>query len=220
MGGVGITQGISVRPMTAAEREAVRAIPKPQRNNAVGMAAVAMIMAVMVNFIEDEFVVIMPLFFCFAGLGLAIQARKGAGMAGKVLAGGTVTDYRGTPRWTRTGGCSFGTFSVLRSGQLKKLLPEGVPATLTIVPGAKQLLAVNGTMLRSPAALTGPPGFEATLATQAHTQAAGGARATVDDDLPPPPDDWQPGRCLGCGKEMDQQARFCENCGQERPTKP
>jgi len=220
VGGVGLTQGVSVRPMTEAERGVVRAIPKPHRNNAIGMAMVAMVMAVMVNFVEDEIALVMPLFFSFVGLGLAVQARKGAGMAGKVLAGGTVIDYRGTPRWTKTGGCSFGTFSVLKSGQLRKLLPDGVPATLTMAPEAKRLLAVNGMTLRSPATLAGPVGFEATLVTQASAEASRGARARVDDDLPPPPDDWQASGCPSCGKEMNEQARFCQNCGHERGTKP
>ena len=218
-GGIGLTWGVAIRPMSEAERTVVRAIPKSQRNNAIGMAVVAMVMAVMVLFIEEEIAAIMPIFFGFIGLATALGARKSAGLAGKALGTGTVTDVAVSPRWPRTGNCDLGGFSVSRSGQMKKMLVEGVPATVSVLPEAKRMISVNGVPLKAPVTIIAPAEFEVSLAAKAAAQSRKEAKATEDEMLPPPPDDWQPGRCPNCGKDMDKQTRFCQNCGYEIGTR-
>ncbi|MCJ7606779.1 MAG: hypothetical protein MUO94_02900, partial [Thermoplasmata archaeon] len=90
---------VAVRSMTEGERQAMLAIPKPLRKNAMGMALFSMVMAIMVNFTDNQVALIMPLMFCFVSLGFAVQARKSAGTVAQALARGTVTEVRGTPRW-------------------------------------------------------------------------------------------------------------------------
>ena len=204
----------AVRPMTDGERQALLAIPKPLRKNAIGMALFSMVMAIMVNFVDNPVALLMPLVFCFAGLGLAVQARKSAGTVAQATAKGTVTDVRGTPRWVKTGGVDFGAFSVPRSNQMKRMLADGVPVTVTILPEAKRLLSVNGTILKTPLALIAPAGFENTLSSYASAEAPRQVPAAVDpQDIPPPPDDWAVSKCPRCGKTLADGAVFCDSCG-------
>ena len=217
VGGVGLTWGsVAIRSMSEAERTAVKAIPKSQRNNAVGMAVVAMVMAVMVLFVEEEIAAIMPMFFGFIGLAIAAQARKAAGMAGKALGTGTVTDVAVNPRWPRTGNCDLGGFSIPRSGPMKRLLVDGTPATVTLVPEAKRMISVNGVPLKAPVAITAPAGFEASLTARIAAQSQNGAKAADDEELPPPPDDYVESTCPRCGKAISETAKFCQNCGLKR----
>lgn len=187
------SQGLSVvvRPMTEAEKQTAKAIPRPQRGNAIGMSVVAMMMAVMVNFVEETFAVIMPLFFCFVGLGLALQARRISGAAAQALAKGTVTDVRGAPKWKGpAGGWDFGSFSVPKDSQIKNSIADGVPAWVTVIPDAKRLVSVNGAALKKPIEIRAPPGFEAALAASTTVNHPRQAPTAVSQDLPPPPDDW------------------------------
>jgi hypothetical protein len=205
---------VVVRPMTEAEKETAKAIPRPLRNNAVGISVVAMVMAVMVNFVEETFAVIMPLFFCFVGLGLAVQARRSSGAVAQALAKGTVTEVRGAPKWKGSaGGWDFGPFSVPKDSQVKNSLADGVPARVSVIPETKRLVSVNGATLKKPIELRAPPGFEAALVapTTAHFPQKGPKAA--GQELPPPPDDWTQGRCPSCGQSTSQDFEFCSKCG-------
>ena len=213
VGGVGITQGLPVRPMTDAEMRSVKGISRPQRANAIGISVVAMVMAVMVNFVEDEIAILMPLFFCFVGLGLAVQARRSSGAVAESLADGTVADVRATPVWMKTRGWQFGALSIPRGSRLDKMLSDGVPASLTIAPPSKHVLSANGVTLKKPVTFVTAPGFEGTLSSHAPASASQRVATTMDDDLPPPPDDLDPSSCPQCGKSVSPGARFCDSCG-------
>ncbi len=210
VGGVGLHTG-ATRPMTEAETRAAKAIPKPHRNNAIGMSVVAMVMAVMVNFIEDEIALLMPLFFCFVALGLAIQARRNSGVVAESLVKGTVADLRGTPEWRKGRGWGFGALSIPRGSELDKRLSDGVPASVTVLPDAKHVLSADGVPLKKPVPFVASPGFESMFASQAAAPAQ--AMATADDDLPPPPEDAGPSVCPQCGKGVPAAAKFCDMCG-------
>lgn len=180
----------AVRRMTEAEMKTVKAIPRPLRANAIGMSVVAMVMAIMVNFVEEPVAVIMPLFFSFVGLGIAVQARRASGTVAQALAKGTVIDVRAVPRWKgASGGWDFGRFSVPKDSQVKGSIADGAPAWVTVIPEAKRLLSVNGVTLKKPIELRGPPGFENALVAPAPVQAPLRAPLGADQDLPPPPDD-------------------------------
>jgi len=209
-------QGLSavVRPMTEAEREAAKAIPRPLRNNAIGISLVSMMMAVMVNFVDEAFAVIMPLFFCFVGLGLALQARRSSGAVAQALAKGTVTDVRGAPRWKgAAGGWDFGRFSIPKDSQIKGSIVDGVPALVTVIPETKRLVSVNGVTLKKPIELRGPAGFERTLVAPATMQPPQQVAMAAGQDLPPPPDDWRQGSCPKCGQNTSGDFQFCPRCG-------
>ena len=204
----------TTRPMTVAERDALQSIPKPIRNNAIGISILSMVMAVMINFVEDMVALLMPLVFCFIGLGLAVQARKSSGSVAQAVSKGTVTDVRGTPRWKgAAGGWAFGAFSVTNNAQLKGLLVDGVSATVTIVPEAKRVLSVNGVPLKKPVELRAAPGFESALLPPAPNQVHATTVVSSDEDLPPPPEEWAPSACPQCGQGIRGGAMFCEKCG-------
>ena len=205
---------VTVRSMTEGERQAMLAIPKPLRKNAMGMALFSMVMAIMVNFTDNQVALIMPLMFCFVSLGFAVQARKSSGTVAQALARGTVTEVRGTPRWKGArAGWEFGTFSISRIGLMDGMLVDGVPAAVTIVPEAKCLLSVNGVSLRKPVVLTAPAGFENTLVPSTVAQAPQQMPVAADMDLPPPPDGWAQGVCPQCGKGVPSGVVFCDRCG-------
>jgi len=204
---------VSVRPMTDAERQAVKTIPRPLRANAIGMSIVSMAMAIMINFVDNPVAMLMPLLFAFVGLGYAIQARKSSGSVAQALAKGTVTDVRTTPRWTGARGWEVGTFSVPRSKQLEGLLIDGAPATVSIVPEAKRVVSVNMTSFRKPVTLNAPAGFERTLVSSAPVQARWQAPTAPAQDVPPPPDGWAASACPQCGQSVSGDVMFCEKCG-------
>ena len=213
VGGVGITQGLPARPMTDAEARAAKGIVKPQRANAIGISVVAMVMAVMVNFVEEEIAILMPLFFCFVGLGLAVQARRSSGTVAKFLAEGTVADFRATPVWMKARGWQYGALSIPRGSKLDKMLEDGVPASLAIAPASKHVLSVNGVPLKKAVAFTATPGFREASSSHAFRPAPRHETAATDDDLPPPPDDLDTGACPECGKGVSDSAKFCDRCG-------
>lgn len=209
--------------MAEAERQTIKAIPKPQRNNAVGISFMAMLMAILVNFVDNPVAMFMPLVFAFAGLGLAIQARKSSGAVAQAMAKGTVTEVRGVPVYRGGSGWEFGVFSIARNRQLEGALVNGVPASVAIVPEAKRLLSVNGVTLRKPVELRVPPGFENILAgyttappvRQMYTppQPIQGMPVASDQDMPPPPEGWAQGRCPQCGATVSGDHLFCKGCG-------
>jgi hypothetical protein len=204
----------STRPMTDSEKKAAMGTLKPLRNNARGMAVFSIVMALMINFVSDPIAMMVPIFFGVASLGMAIQARKGAGRVGKMLATGTVTDVRIVPKRMSVGrGWELGMFYAAKSRVLSGMLVEGVPASLTVLPETKHLLAVNGTPLRLPVQLTSVPGAVMPVAPPAVSRAPTAAPMPVDEGLPPPPDDWAGRSCSKCGHNNVSDAAFCEKCG-------
>jgi len=204
----------STRPMTDSERKAAMGTLKPLRNNARGMAVVSIVMALMINFVSDPIAMMVPIFFGVASLGMAIQARKGAGRVGKMLATGTVTDVRIVPKRMSVGrGWELGMFCAAKSRVLSGMLVEGVPASLTVLPETKHLLAVNGTTLSLPVQLTSVPGAVMPVAPSEVSRAPTAAPMPADEELPPPPDDWAGRSCSKCGHNNVSDAAFCEKCG-------
>jgi hypothetical protein len=200
--------------MTDSERKAAVGTLRPLRNNARGMAMMSILMAVMINFVADPIAMLMPVIFGIASLGMAIKARKGVGSMSKMLATGTVTEIRTVPKRMSTGrGWELGMFYAMRSRALNGVLVEGVPASLTVLPETKHVLAVNGTPLRSPVQLISAPGAVMSIAPSAVQQAPIAASMPVDEELPPPPDDWVERSCQRCGQKNASNALFCEKCG-------
>lgn len=206
---------VSVRPMNESEREALKSVPKPHRNNAVGISILSMVMAIMVNFVEDQVAMVMPLFFCFIGLGLALQARKSSGSVAQALAKGTVSDVRGTLRFKGAGGWEIGTLSVPKDKQLEGLFVDGLPATVTVAAEAQRVVSVNGVTLKKPAMLRMPAGALDGYVVSAPMQMPVRAHDVQEQDTPPPPDGWTPARhCPKCGQSVSGDVMFCERCGQ------
>lgn len=204
----------TIRPMTEPERKAAIDSVKPMRNNARGMAALSILMAVMINFVNDPIAMLMPLFFGSVAIGLAVQARKSVKNVSKVLTNGTVTEIRTVPRKASARkGWEFGIYGAASSRALDAMLPDGVPASFTIVPETRHLLAVNGMPLRRPLLLTAPPGYMNTLPAAAAPQIPAATIRQVDEELPPPPDDWTERPCTNCGHNNPVNATFCEKCG-------
>jgi len=205
---------VSVRPMTDSERKAAVSTLRPLRNNARGMAMVSILMALMINFVTDPIAMILPIVFGLASLGMAVKARKGVGSMSKTLATGTVAEIRTMPKRMSTGrGWELGMFYAMRSRALNGVLVEGVPASLTVLPETKHLLAVNGTPLRSPVQLMSAPGAVMPIAPSAVQQAPISAPMPVGEELPPPPEDWVGLSCPKCGHNNANNASFCEKCG-------
>ena len=204
----------SVRPMTDSERKAAVGTLRPLRNNARGMAVFSIVMALMINFVTDPIAMIVPVFFALASLGMAVKARKGVGSMSKMLATGTVTEVRTVPKRMNTGrGWELGMFYAMRSRVLNGVLVEGVPASLTVLPETKHLLAVNGTPLRTPVQLMSAPGAVMPIAPSTFHQVPIAAPMPGDEELPPPPEDWVGLSCLKCGHNNATNASFCEKCG-------
>ena len=203
----------STRPMTDSEKKAAMGTLKPLRNNARGMAVFSIVMALMINFVADPIAMMLPIVFGLASLGMAIQARKGAGKIGKMLATGTVTEARIVPKRTSRG-WELGIFYAPKSRVLNSILVEGVPMSLTLLPETKHLLAVNGTPLSLPVQLVSAPGAVMPIAPPATPRAPTPAPMPVDEGLPPPPDDWAGRSCSKCGHNNVGDAAFCEKCGQ------
>jgi len=198
--------------MTDSEKKAAMGTLKPLRNNARGMAVVSIVMALMINFVSDPIAMMVPIFFSLASLGIAIQARRGAGKISKMLATGTVTEARIVPKRTSRG-WELGIFYAAKSRVLNSVLVEGVPASLTLLPETKHLLAVNGMPLSLPVQLVSAPGAVMPVAPSAVSRAPIAAPMPVDDGLPPPPDDWAGRSCSKCGQNNASDAVFCEKCG-------
>jgi len=198
---------VSVRPMTDAEREAVKTIPRPLRANAIGMALVSMVMAIMINFVDNPVAILMPLIFCFVGLGYAIQARKSSGSVAQALAKGTVTDVRTTPRWAKVS-WDLGAFSISKNRQLEGALVDGVPANVSVIQDAKRVLSVNGVTLRKPVELRIQSAFPSAAPVVNPWDAP-----KDTEFLPPPPDDWSQRMCPQCGQVSPAGSMFCEKCG-------
>ena len=200
--------------MTDSERKAAVNTLRPLRNNARGMALMSILMAVMINFVTDPIAMILPIVFGLASLGMAVKARKGVSSMSKMLATGTVTEVRTVPKRMSTGrGWELGMFYAMRSRTLNGVLVEGVPASMTVLPETKHLLAVNGTPLRTPVQLMSAPGAVMPIAPSTFQQAPIAAPMPTSDELPPPPDDWVGLSCPKCGHNNANNASFCEKCG-------
>jgi len=204
----------STRPMTDSEKKAAVGTLRPLRNNARGMAVFSIVMALMINFVADPIAMLVPVFFGLASLGMAIQARRGVGRMSKMLAAGTVTDVRIVPKKMSMGrGWELGMFYAAKSRVLNSILVEGVPASLTVLPETKHLLAVNGTPLSLPVQLASVPGAVMSITPSAVPQTPTATPMPVDEELPPPPDDWAGRSCSKCGHNNVGDAAFCEKCG-------
>jgi hypothetical protein len=203
-----------IRPITETEKQALGKVLRPVKMNAIGLALVSMLMAVMINFVPDQWLVVVPIFFAFVALGSAIQARKIGGIVVSAMEKGTVADVRVSTVQKRAGGnWDLGAFSVPRNGALGKVLSEGSPASLCIVPDTKHLLSVNGAILSRIPTVNAYPQF-ATMLSGGVSQAPAQAQPIVQDqELPPPPDDWSQKFCAQCGQSMSASAVFCPKCG-------
>jgi len=208
---------VTTRLITPAERTAAEASLRPLRNNARGMAVMSIIMAVLVQFTYELMLVLVPLFFGLAGLGLAFQARKGAVNLGKALSSGTVAEIRATPRKAGIGrGLSFGPVGLMQTRELSAQLSEGVPASISVMPETKSLLAVNGVPLKRPLQLGIAPGTDlgALARSQDRSTQAMPVRQPAAEELPPPPEGWTGDVfCTRCGQKNSPMARFCQKCG-------
>lgn len=212
------TFAVVVRPISPAEMKAAEASAMPLRTNAMGLAVLSMVMAVMVNFILYEWTVLVPVFFAALSLGTAFSAKSKMTAVGVFLDKGTVFEIRGVPEKRSMGrGWAFGPVSFTSTRGISSQLSQGSPASITIAPELKLLLAVNGAPLKSPADIMMAPGTDLAAhlrqmeaappmrsATQAKLQA---------EDVPPPPDDWAPRQCPKCGRAMPSEAVFCPWCG-------
>jgi hypothetical protein len=200
--------------MSEPERHALRAVVKPMRINAIGISAMAMLMAVLINFSPEPIAIILPIFFGLMGLGLAFQARKAAGKIESALGIGTVTEVRTVPRLKGpAGGWDFGTFSVGRDRQLKTMVMDGAPGSFAVVPDTKHLVSVNGVALKKPVAVIAPFGFQGAPAAIASPLAPQPTQTASSEELPPPPEDWVANSCPKCGTSIVGNMMFCPRCG-------
>ncbi len=204
----------TVRPLTEPERQAYWGMLRPLKLNAIGFALVSMLMAVMINFVPDQWLIIVPIFFGVAALGMAVQARKTANKVVSAIAKGSVTDVRVSQVRKGAGGSwNFGPFSVPRTSMLNSMLSEGAPASVTIVPETRHLLSVNSVALKKPVTLIAPPGFESSLMVVSAPSVPQATRESANEDLPPPPEDWGAKYCPKCGASLMAGASFCGRCG-------
>ena len=217
VGGVGLHYP-NERPLSGPEREALKGMTRSPKVNAVGLAIMSMAMAVMINFVAEPVALIMPLFFGAMSLGIAFQARSISSSVARALGRGTAAEWRHVPS-LRSGIWDFGAFYFNRAGEAKGLVTEGVPATVTLVPEAKRVLAVNGTPLRKPMELRGAPGFPQNLmVAQAPAPVQSPAwqppmAPQPAEDVPPPPDGWVGTNCPKCGRPVSAEHVFCRGCG-------
>ena len=216
IGGVGLHYP-NERPLTMPERESLKRITRSPRVNAVGLAIMSMAMAVMINFVAEPVALIMPLFFGAMSLGVAFQARGVSSSVARALERGTAAEWRHVPS-LKSGIWDFGAFYFNRAGQAKGLVAEGVPATVTLVPEAKRVLAVNGTVLSKPMELRGAPGFPqnlmvAQVPAPVQPPAWQAPVAPAAEDLPPPPEGWSGTSCPKCGRAVSAEHMFCRGCG-------
>ena len=204
----------SVRPITDPEIKAVVSTLRSMRVNAIGISVFAMIMAVLINYVNNEVAVLMPIMFGGVAVGLAFQARKSAGNLSKALANGTVMDIRAVPNRARPGRFwQFGACSTSSTSELNHMITEGVPASFTVLPETKQLLAVNGAPLRRPVTVAAPLGFQNVSSLTMPVQAQPFLQAADPYELPPPPDGWVAKACPACGQSVDGDIMFCSRCG-------
>jgi len=209
----------TVRSISDVERQAFGSVIRPMKLNAIGIAIVSMVMAIMVNFVTDQWMVVVPIFFGLAALGMSIQTRKSAGKIAGALARGNVVDVRAAMVSKGPGGSwNFGAFSVPRSNALSTLLVDGTPATFTIVPESKHMLSVNYSLLKRPIQFNAMPGFESLLGVSPPAQTyAQPPIMPMTQNLPPPPppppDNWSQRFCPQCGQSLPGGAMFCSKCG-------
>ncbi len=213
VGGVGLHYP-NERPLTEPERESLKAIARSPKVNAVGLAVMSMVMAVMINFVDEPVALIMPLFFGAVSLGTAFQARKASERVALTLQKGTAAVVHGSPRLNR-GLWDFGAFSVPKDGQLKTVLSEGAPTTVALAVDVRRVLSVNNVPLKKPVTFGAAPGFETLLSASPpqRTQAVSRAQAPSQEDLPPPPEGWGARFCPQCGEPVSGDYMFCRKCG-------
>lgn len=215
---------LSRRQMNDGERKALVGSIKPIRYNAIAMSILAIATAIMVNYAYDVIVLLVPLMFAAACIGLASQYRKSLKAASKMLSENAVPELRGVPTRKSMGrGWLLGPVTVVSSRELSKVMPEGVPATVTFFPERRVALSVNGVPLKKAVQITAPPGFgqgvgahvppATPAAHHAPPQAKVQGPPPPDEDLPPPPDDWAETRCAKCGRVLPVGSSFCSSCG-------
>jgi len=158
------------RPITEGEyRVAVSALKSP-KYQAVAFSVVGMIVAVMVNFVPEEFKLtnlFVPLMFLLGAAVTAINYRRRVRALQKVLATGMISEIVGVPvkrKFSRSwiiGPLVFGN-----DGTLPKVLREGTVSRVAFIPEAKMVVSVNGTPLQKVTSIaTIPPGFGMGLAS-------------------------------------------------------
>jgi hypothetical protein len=214
-----------VRPISPAESTAAVRSLRSARYNAVAMAIVGVITAIMINYANDEIVMVVPFLFVAGAVGNAVQYRKGAEAVKKMLRSGNIHEVRGTPvRKSMGRGWTLGPVTLPKSGSLNDIMTEGSSAGIAFVPDTKNAISVNGTLLKKPLPMTVPMGFGKELSTSSNTQAPSPIPQVSspisprtynqpDDDLPPPPDDWVAKMCPRCGQHIGEGVTFCSKCG-------
>ncbi len=205
---------MSIRPISEPERKTLKGVVRPMRLNAIGISAMAMLMAVLINFSPEPFAIVLPIFFGLMGLGLAFQARKSAGKIAAALDTGTVTDVKTVPNnKTAIGGWDFGTWSIGKDRQLMGMVVAGTPTSFAIVSDTKHLVSVNGNALKKPVAVVAPFGFQNAPMAAAPMHSTQPMQAPSNEELPPPPEDWVTNSCPRCGAGVEDNMMFCPGCG-------
>jgi hypothetical protein len=155
---------VTTRPITEDEyRAAIGALRSPRYQAAV-FSAVGIVVAVMVNFVPEEFrltTLFVPLMFLVGAAVPAVNYRTRLRALRKILSSGMVSEIAGVPgkrkfprSWTM-GPLVFGN-----DGTLSKVLQEGTASRIAFIPEAKMVLSVNGVPLEKVTSImTIPPGF-------------------------------------------------------------
>jgi len=205
---------MSSRPISEPERNALKRTVRPQRTNAIGISLMAMLMAVLINFSPEPIAILMPIFFGMMALGLAFQTRKSAGRVASALESGTLVDVRAVPNnKTATGGWDFGTWSIGKTRQLMGQVAAGTPTSFAIEPDTKQLVSVNGVVLKKSVTVVAPFGFPTAQMAATPMHSPQPMQAPSSEELPPPPEDWVANSCPKCGASVEGNMMFCPGCG-------
>ena len=161
---------LTTRPITEEEYKVAVGALKSPRSQAAVFSVVGILVAVMVNFVPEEFRLInlfVPMLFLVGAAVPAISYRARLKALRKILSSGRVSEIAGVPRrrkfprsWT-LGPLVFGN-----DGTLSKVLQEGVVSRIAFIPEARIVLSVNGVPLEKVTSIqTMPSGFGASPPT-------------------------------------------------------
>ncbi len=211
--------------MSDVERKAAVDSLKPLWYNAIAMSFVAIATSIMVNFAYDAIVILVPLIFAAACIGLTAQYRRSLRAVKKTLTDGSIPELKAVPAKKSMGrGWTVGPITFARSGELSGMFSEGTQAAVAFLPETKAALSVNGVPLRKPMPMVAPIGFGVGLASQvpamqpqipvySPTSAPQQSPQAAEEELPPPPEDWAERACPQCGLSLPKYAMFCSKCG-------